>query len=70
MIHSFHHSNRYGRWHKDKADQGSRKIPRIIIFVVGGISWSEARVAYEVTKERHNWEVIIGKILLASHVNK
>jgi len=53
-------SNRYGRWHKDKADQGSRKIPRIIIFVVGGISWSEARVAYEVTKERNNWEVIIG----------
>jgi len=53
-------SNRYGRWHKDKADLGSRNIPKIIVFVVGGISFSEARVAYEVTKERSAWEVIIG----------
>merc|ERR1711936_1136952 len=53
-------SNRYGRWHKDKAEQASRNIPRMIVFIVGGISYSEARVAYEVTKERSAWEVIIG----------
>jgi len=53
-------SNRYGRWHKDKGEQGSQKIPRIIVFVVGGISLSEARAAYEVTRERSAWEVIIG----------
>ena len=32
----------------------------MIVFIVGGISYSEARVAYEVTKERSAWEVIIG----------
>ena len=53
-------SNRYGRWHKDKVEQASRNIPRMIVFIVGGISYSEARVAYEVTKERSAWEVIIG----------
>eukprot|EP00090_Calanus_glacialis_P000909 TRINITY_DN10651_c0_g1_i1.p1 TRINITY_DN10651_c0_g1~~TRINITY_DN10651_c0_g1_i1.p1 ORF type:complete len:589 (-),score=226.51 TRINITY_DN10651_c0_g1_i1:212-1978(-) len=53
-------SNRYGRWHKDKAEQGSHKIPRMIVFIVGGISLSEARAAYEVTRERSAWEVIIG----------
>merc|ERR1712179_108422 len=53
-------SNRYGRWHKDKAEQASRNIPRMIVFIVGGISYSEARVAYVVTKERSAWEVIIG----------
>merc|ERR1712106_396261 len=53
-------SNRYGRWHKDKAEQGSRNIGRIIVFIVGGISLNEARAAYEVTKERSSWEVIIG----------
>jgi len=53
-------SNRYGRWHKDKADQSSRNIGRIIVFIVGGCSLSEARAAYEATRERSAWEVIIG----------
>jgi len=53
-------SNRYGRWHKDKAEQGRNNISRIIVFILGGCSYSEARAVYEVTKERSAWEVILG----------
>jgi len=33
---------------------------RVIVFVMGGICYSECRVAYEVTQEKRNFEVIIG----------
>lgn len=33
-----------------------------MVFIVGGASYSELRVAYEVTKEYKNWEVIIGEL--------
>ncbi|XP_050740167.1 protein ROP-like isoform X1 [Eriocheir sinensis] len=45
-----------GNWHKDKV----KNMPRLIVFVVGGITYSEMRAAYEVTKAVKNWEVIIG----------
>ncbi|GLH08227.1 Protein ROP [Gryllus bimaculatus] len=57
-------SARYGHWHKDKAQQTVKNVPRIIVFVVGGICFSEIRCAYEVTNAVKNWEVIIG----SSHV--
>ncbi|KAK3864581.1 hypothetical protein Pcinc_029746, partial [Petrolisthes cinctipes] len=44
-------------WHKDK---GAKNMPRLIVFVVGGITYSEMRAAYEVTKSGKNWEVVIG----------
>lgn len=50
----------YGHWHKDKSQQNVRNVPRIFIFVVGGISYSEMRSAYEVTAAVKNWEVIVG----------
>jgi len=54
-------SARYGAWHKDKKDQTMVKtLPRIICFVVGGNTFSEMRAAYEVTREKKNWEIIIG----------
>jgi len=54
-------SARYGAWHKDKKDQSMVKtLPRIICFVVGGNTFSEMRAAYEVTREKKNWEIIMG----------
>ena len=41
---------------------------RVVVFVVGGLSHSEARVAYEVSRDRPQWEVVVGgnKILSPS----
>lgn len=47
-------------WHKDKSQQHVRNVPRIIVFVMGGASYSEMRSAYEVTNAVKNWEVIVG----------
>lgn len=53
-------SARYGQWHKDKKEAQTKNMPRIICFVVGGASFSELRVAYQVTAEKKNWEIIMG----------
>jgi len=50
----------YGQWHKDKKETLAKNLPRIIVFMVGGCSYSEMRVAYEVTSQSTNWEVIMG----------
>ena len=41
--------------------EGAKNVPRIIVFVMGGACFSEFRAGYEVTNDRKNWEVIVGK---------
>ncbi|XP_050296753.1 protein ROP isoform X1 [Anthonomus grandis grandis] len=57
-------SARYGHWHKDRSQPTVKNVPRLIVFIVGGVCFSEIRCAYEVTNAVKNWEVIIG----SSHV--
>merc|ERR1711981_1465621 len=54
-------SNRYGNWHKDKTKEVTQKnVPRLIVYIMGGATYSEFRAGYEVTNDKKNWEVIIG----------
>lgn len=51
-----------GQWARDQDDPLKRYGPRLIVFILGGATFSETRSAYEVSEayKLQNWEVIIG----------
>lgn len=51
-------------WHREKGSGATKNVPRLIVFILGGVTFSEMRVAYEVTKAGKNWEVVMGKYFL------
>jgi len=56
------------RYHWTNVRGQARTGPRLIFFVIGGITYSETRAAYEIGEGNKAWDIIVGTCPFSSNM--